>query len=539
MAKFVASVPGRHKLLAFSLTVLIIAAGLILASRWPLNREPSSARPKVPPLVSYPITIVPGVHLLGRLSPAAAYVVETSRGLVLVDSGMESDATSVKRQMASLKLDWRRLRAILLTHAHADHCLGAQHLREATGAPIYAGRKDSAVLRAGGPREALFSTYQMPEVKVHPTTVDVELKGGEVIDFGEARVTALATPGHTAGSICYLLERNDVLTLFSGDFIRQLRGEAPSGPVVSTALGTFATYLPPRYGGDARAFLSSLRRLRKIRAPDLVLPGHPNSDDPPQSPVMSPQRWETLLDGGIHEMERLLARRARDGANYRDGVPKKLLPALYYLGDFKGAAVYGFFVESKLVVVDAPGGPGLTGFLTTGLRRLGVQPAVPTAVLLTSCGPKETAGLNELVEKTHALVVASAAGIPQLKEACPSGTVFLAAADLPRKGWFPVKTIPLRGRGLAPVAYEIVWCHKTVLFSGRIPIEIGQTTVQGLFQEFSKMTANPGEYRVSLDQLDELRPNLWLPALSAHGQNANLYDDDWQRIIANNRKLVP
>jgi glyoxylase-like metal-dependent hydrolase (beta-lactamase superfamily II) len=36
--------------------------------------------------------------------------------------------------MADLGLDWKNLRAILLTHSHADHSLGAQFLRDATGA---------------------------------------------------------------------------------------------------------------------------------------------------------------------------------------------------------------------------------------------------------------------------------------------------------------------------------------------------------------------------------------------------------------------
>ena len=56
-------------------------------------------------------------------------------------------------------------------------------------------------------------------------------------------------------------------------------------------------------------------------------------------------------------METLVARYEADGADFLDGVPKQLLPDLYYLGDFRGVAVYGFFASSKFFVVDAPGGP--------------------------------------------------------------------------------------------------------------------------------------------------------------------------------------
>jgi glyoxylase-like metal-dependent hydrolase (beta-lactamase superfamily II) len=485
-------------------------------------------------LDSSPHTLVSGIHLLGGLSPAAAYVAETSAGLVLVDSGIEADASSLKRQMTHLGLDWTRLHAILLTHGHADHCLGAEHMRAATGAKVYAGQDDAAVLRAGGPLEALFTVHRMPEVPVHPTTVDVTLKGEEVIEFGDARFRVLATPGHTPGSLCYLLERNNLRVLFAGDVIVKLTGNERDSP-----FGTYVAYLAPRYRGDAAAFLSSLRQLRKLAAPDLVLPGHPSSDRVPQSPALSPARWEALLEGGIREMETLVARYERDGANFLDGAPKRLLPGLYYLGDFEGTAVYGFFSSSKFVVVDAPGGPGLGDFLNSRLRQLGLKPAPPAAVLLTACGPKETAGLKELVERNQTQVVASPAGIQRVKELCPAGTAVLRAEDWADKDWPVVKPILLRGRGLGPVAYQGTWAGKTVLFSGRMLSRVTQPALAGLVNDLSAAGGNARDYLDSLVELGDLKPDLWLPAVPTDGQNANLYDSDWRGIIAANRALVP
>ncbi len=146
-------------------TLGLLFAALMLISGYLLYRAHDLSRRsngRGPLLVSRASTIAPRIHILGGLVPSAAYVVETTEGLVLIDSGLDRDAGPLKSQMAELGLDWRRVRAILLTHVHGDHTGGAQYLREATGAKVYAGAGDAGVLRAGEPREAFFSTFYMP-----------------------------------------------------------------------------------------------------------------------------------------------------------------------------------------------------------------------------------------------------------------------------------------------------------------------------------------------------------------------------------------
>ncbi len=325
--------------------------------------DPTFVKARVPRLARSAIKLAPGLYMLGGMSPSAVYVVDTSDGLVLIDSGLDKDGSLLKAELAKLGLDWRRVRAILLTHAHGDHTGGAQALRLATGAKVYAGEGDVPVLRAGGPREAFFSTFYMPGQETHPTSVDVALKGGETIAFADVRIQAVATPGHTPGSICYVMDRNNLRVLFAGDVIMMLRGDDQPRTELGKPLGTYSAYLSPRYRGNAKDYLDSLRRLRELPVPDLLLPGHPGADVTPQSPCISQKRWLSLLDAGIHDLETVLARYQADGADFLDGIPKQLLPDLYYFGEFRGSAVYGFFASSKFFVVDAPGGPGLLEFL--------------------------------------------------------------------------------------------------------------------------------------------------------------------------------
>jgi glyoxylase-like metal-dependent hydrolase (beta-lactamase superfamily II) len=515
-------------------------AGVILAvaaAVWwiPLRRAPTL--PAVPIQLFEPraLAIAPPVYLLGKTQPSPVYAVDTSDGLVLVDSGLEADAAAVKAQLAELGLEVGRLRAILLTHLHGDHSQGAQTLRSQTGAKVYAGRGDCDLLRRGGPREAFFATFAMPGVTLHPTTVDVELNGEEVIDLGDTRFRALATPGHTPGSICYLMERGDLRALFTGDVLQNLNPSLPGSH------GTYTVYLAPRYRGNARDYLASLRRLRALTPPpDLVFPGHPWADPLPRSPRMTLRHWQFLLDGEVAELERLVARYEADGANFLDGNPKELLAGLHYLGDCEGWAVYCLQTTRDFFLVDAPGGPALLDFLARRFGERGWEGRKPTAVLLTSADPRATAGLRTLVESTGCRVLAPQAALADVQRRCPPGTRTQPAEELEKNGDFEVQVIPLRGLGLAPVAYRLRWAGKNVLFSGRMPMQASDPAgIERLQREIVQTGGSAEPYLESLRCLAQVNPDLWLPALPAHGQNANLYDQDWLKVLQQNRRLVP
>jgi glyoxylase-like metal-dependent hydrolase (beta-lactamase superfamily II) len=532
------SLPAKKWLLGIAglLIVAIGATGLI--SRWRKSATSSVAALEV--LAPEPGAVAPGIYLLGKTSPAAAYAVQTSDGLVLVDSGLEADARVIEQQLQTLHLDIRQLRAILLTHSHADHSQGAQQLRARSGAKVYAGQGDCQHLRDGSPPEAFFSVL-LPDFGAHPTTVDVELAGEETLDFGDTKFKVIATPGHTPGSVCYLLERPALRALFTGDIVLHLgaSGNDPQSARHTAMLGTYSTYLAPRYGGNAEDYLASLKRLRSLPTPDLILPGHPQIDLVPQDPHLSAERWQAILDQGIAEMEWLLVRYKTDGANFLDGVPKRLLPYLHYLGDLDHTAIYCIATPKELFVFGAPGRrTALVDFLAQRFRELGWTERKPAAVILTSADKEVTGGLPDLVRKTGCQVVAPEAGLKTIQELCPAGTVILTEKDLEKREWFEVRTISLRGRGVAPVAYQLRWAGKVVLFSGRIPVKPSLEATNELMQEFSANHETRGGYLKSLQELALVKPDLWLPAVPSNGQNANLYDRDWEQILGYNKSLA-
>src|SRR3954471_5062060 len=145
---------GRIRPVAI-LVVVSLLSGIMAASLLHRRgRDIAWAPDRVPRLGRSTATLAPGLHYLGRLFPSAAYCIETADGLVLIDSVVKPDAPVLRQELAELGLDWKRLRAILITHVHGDHTGGAGFLRAQTGAKIYAGRGDAAVLGEGTPREA-------------------------------------------------------------------------------------------------------------------------------------------------------------------------------------------------------------------------------------------------------------------------------------------------------------------------------------------------------------------------------------------------
>ena len=506
--------------------VIVAVGGLLAWSYFAYPRgtmdqpEPAAAEPEAI-FVAAPVTFAPGLHLLGALSPSVAYAIETSDGLILVDTGLEDGHALLVEQLEALGLDINDLKMILVTHGHGDHYLGAKELQETTGAKLYVGKGDSGVLRDAGPREAVFSTFAMDNVGIHPTVVDVELTGGETIELGDTRIQVIATPGHTPGSVCYLLDRDGRTALFSGDTIMTITGD----------LGTYATYLSPRYRGNPVDYLATLRTLATIPVPDLLLPGHPRTSWRTVNARISPDDWSSLLDRGIQEMEQLTTRYATDGEDFLDGTPRELLPGLYYLGDHAGIAVFCFREASSVILIDAPGGSELVDFLEARLGEFNLDLSLVTAVVVTDPAPESNGGLAAVEEKTACRVIASESAWDEIRAFCPSATLLNAEEAEAVFGWLPLEPISVRGFDGPRAAFVTQWQEKQILLSGRTPLKI--TTE--VMKELDAIEFDPARFQPALLRLQVLQPDLWLPSRPVHGQNANLYGTDWQEILRQNR----
>jgi glyoxylase-like metal-dependent hydrolase (beta-lactamase superfamily II) len=102
----------------------------------------------------------------------------------------------------------RRVKAILLTHAHDDHCRVAPTLRERVSAPILLHPDDRPLweLTHGGDEEGA-------------ELWDVDLEDGQSVKVAGASLKVLHTPGHAPGAVCVYV--HDLGCVFTGDTLFQ------------------------------------------------------------------------------------------------------------------------------------------------------------------------------------------------------------------------------------------------------------------------------------------------------------------------------
>ena len=139
--------------------------------------------------------------------------------------------------------------AVLLTHGHFDHVGGVETIVKATNCALW--MRESDYTQFKNPQNDFF--YPIHDCDFTEVRFCEE---GEQIHAGGLTFTALETPGHTWGSVCYLCED----ALFSGDTL--------------FAGSCGRTDLP---GGDWQTIMLSLERLAEIEGNYTVYPGHGES----------------------------------------------------------------------------------------------------------------------------------------------------------------------------------------------------------------------------------------------------------------------
>jgi glyoxylase-like metal-dependent hydrolase (beta-lactamase superfamily II) len=166
-----------------------------------------------------------------------AFVVDGDEGVTLIDTGLPKRASIFVAGIESIGRSVADIRAIVLTHSHADHAGNAARLKDDSGADLYCSAADTPAVEGAetSPTPPFLDRTPLQILKPllglmpspEPAVVDHQIPTDGDVTLPEDLV-AHDSPGHTPGHTSYRLERAGGI-LFVGDAARHRGGTISRG----------------------------------------------------------------------------------------------------------------------------------------------------------------------------------------------------------------------------------------------------------------------------------------------------------------------
>ncbi len=224
---------------------------------------------------------------------------DETRECALIDVVLEFDPASAKTRSKSaewalktIESENLKLVRILDTHPHADHMMASHWLHEQTGAPTAIGEKVKDIA------EIWRELYNLPDAFDPQSHFDKLLSDGDSFKIGKLPVQVMLTPGHTLGSITYVVGD----AAFVHDTFMQ--------PDAGTSRADFP-------GGSASMLYDSLMQILSLPDDCRLFIGHDygteEREEPSWESSVAEQREENIhVGGGVSKEEYIKLREERD-----------------------------------------------------------------------------------------------------------------------------------------------------------------------------------------------------------------------------------
>ena len=205
-----------------------------------------------------PFRIIGNIYWVG--GEYGSYLITTPEGHILHDTGTSEMHDQIIANVQKLGFDVSDIRIMISSHAHFDHVQGHAAMKRVTGAQVVALGGDAAALEAGKDNSA----GGFPGLVA--VEVDRVIGDGETVTLGGVTLTALWTPGHTQGATMWMTtveeNGNSYDVAFRG-------GEIPNAgvPLINN----------PRHPAVVTDTQMTLKRLKELEPPDLLLHNHPQN----------------------------------------------------------------------------------------------------------------------------------------------------------------------------------------------------------------------------------------------------------------------
>lgn len=172
------------------------------------------------------------------------YVIKNNNSCAIIDPSASFD------EIKAVIPDFSDLpKYVLITHAHFDHILEVDNYAE-LGVEICVGKGDAEALS-----DPFYNCYEIfLQQQTGYNGKYTALSEGDTIDLDGLKISILETPGHTRGSVCYLLDE----VAFVGDLIFEGGG--------------YGRFDFP--GGERNSLFNSIKKFYKVFTRGKVFSGH-------------------------------------------------------------------------------------------------------------------------------------------------------------------------------------------------------------------------------------------------------------------------
>jgi glyoxylase-like metal-dependent hydrolase (beta-lactamase superfamily II) len=220
------------------------------------------------------------------------YLVADDDGVTVVDAAFPAYGSQLGEGLRELGRSQSDLKAIVLTHAHADHVGFAEQLRRKLGIPVYVHRGDVELAGNlqpfGSTAGSMLPYFRYPTclrfigewitkggARPHPIAEVTPFEDGDELPV-PGRLRAIHTPGHTDGHAAFVSGE----VMLTGDALCTLNPlTGKRGPQV----------LPAAVTASVDEALASLDKLVDSGA-SVVLPGHGDPQREPNDAVADAKR---------------------------------------------------------------------------------------------------------------------------------------------------------------------------------------------------------------------------------------------------------
>jgi len=184
----------------------IVLAGLLFTLSFAGAQEIKEPKTTAEWTATYqPFRIAGNLYYVGTYD-LACYLVTTTQGNILINTGLAASLTQIKNNIETLGFKFTDTKILLTTQAHYDHVGAMAEIKKSTGAQLMIDEKDADVLVTGGSSDYELGKYGTSFKPVKP---DRLLHDGDTIQLGSMKLVMLHHPGHTKGSCSFLFTVTD------------------------------------------------------------------------------------------------------------------------------------------------------------------------------------------------------------------------------------------------------------------------------------------------------------------------------------------